>query len=211
MFEEQAEKHHSELIRCIPPEFEYSEDGIHFQYLGYDIRLNTMATYQVKNASLAICVADYLEKHNLIDLTRNAIENGIQKAFWKGRFEIMSRDPLIIVDGAHNEHGVSAILDSIRRLKRPLCIIACILKDKQHQEMLRELKNECDELIITNFDFYRVTPIEELAEGIEATVIDDYHDAIGYATKKYRDGCILMTGSLYFVSEIRALYKKEEA
>ncbi len=212
VFREQAEKHHSPLFVCTPPEFTCEQDHIRFSYLGYDIVLNSLATYQVKNASLAVLCADYLEKNHLIDLTDAAIIKGIEKSFWKGRFEIMQKeDPLIIVDGAHNEHGVSAILDSVRRLKRPLCIIACILKDKQHREMLQELRKVCDELVITNFDYYRVTPIDELAEGIEATVIDDYHDAIAYAEKKYRDGCVLMTGSLYFVSEVRALYKKEEA
>ncbi len=210
VFRKQADLHHSELIRCYPPtDYTALEDGIQFSYLDYDVKLNTLATYQVKNASLAILVADYLKKNHIIDLTKESIVRGVENTFWKGRFEIMRNNPLVIVDGAHNEHGVNAILDSVRNLKKPLCIVACILKDKQYTAMLEKLQGVCDELVVTNFDYYRVTPIEELAEGIEATIINDYRSAISYAMDKYKDGTILITGSLYLVSEVRAMFKNE--
>ncbi len=207
VFQKKADEMHSPLFRIRPPHAEIREGSVCFRYHGYDVTLGTMALYQRKNAALAIAAADYLRQKGIIPLNREDILHGVEEASWDGRFEVMCQKPLIIVDGAHNEHGVRGILDSVRLLPHPLCIIVSILKDKQYDQMIRMLKRECDELIVTSFDYYRATPLSDLAAQHGVSAIRDYKEALKEAQGKYADGCILVTGSLYFVSEVRSFLK----
>ena len=209
VFEEKAEEMHAPLYVIRTPKASLKEDKVTFDFEGYHICLNTMALYQAKNASLALSAAEYLRKEGIIELDREDIIEGLENTSWKGRFEVVSEKPLTILDGAHNEHGIRAILDSVRKMKRPLCIVVSILKDKQYEKMISYLCPLCDELVITSFDYYRATPIDVIAENEEATMIADWKEAIRYATEKYEEGSVLITGSLYFVSEVRSMYVKE--
>ena len=73
--------------------------------------------------------------------------------------------------------------------------------------MIKKLNQLADELIITTFNSSRSTPLQQLVGNNDVTAISDYRQALDYATNKYANGTILITGSLYFVSEIRSLYK----
>ena len=207
VFDRVAREKHTSVTKIRAPEGRLINDRVFFRYRGYDISLPTMALYQAKNASLALRVAEYLRTSHLIELSRDDIRNGLQNTAWAGRFEIISDKPRIIVDGAHNEHGITAVQDSIRNLQHPLCIIASILSDKQYDKMIKKLNQLADELIITTFNSSRSTPLQQLVGNNDVTAISDYRQALDYATGKYANGTILITGSLYFVSEIRSLYK----
>ncbi|MPN32966.1 hypothetical protein SDC9_180449 [bioreactor metagenome] len=76
--------------------------------------------------------------------------------------------------------------------------------------MIEDLKTCGDEIIITQFDNQRSTTARVLAEGLNVTVIDVYQEAISYALKKYAGGSVLITGSLYFISLVRELFKGVE-
>lgn len=208
VFYEVAKQKNAKVI-MLNPITSYSVDKkIHFTYQAYqDITLNTIALYQIKNAALALEVCDYLNKNDIIKIAKNDIIKGLADTFWKGRFEIVRNNPLVIIDGAHNEHGVRAILTSIKLLPKPLAIIFSSLKDKRYHEMIESLKLYADEIIITEFSNRRSTTADELAKGVRATVIYDYKQAIDYAIDKYPNGSILITGSLYFVSLVRELFK----
>lgn len=210
VFKEKAQLTGSELQIIKPAKGHLKNDRVSFRYEDYEITLSTRALYQAANASLALAAADYLRRENIIPLKKEDIVKGLETAIWCGRFEEVGTDPLVIIDGAHNEHGVRAIRESIKLLPKPLCIVVSILKDKQYDQMLRYLKPLCDELVITSFSFYRAASIEQLEHSVKATVINDWHEAIDYARKKYHDGTVLITGSLYFVSEVRALLKEED-
>ena len=209
VFEKKAEEMQAPLYVIRTPKASLKEDRVSFVHEGYQISLQTMALYQAKNASLALSVAEYLRKEGIVALDREDITEGLENTAWKGRFEVVAEKPLTILDGAHNEHGIRAILDSVRKLKRPLCIVVSILKDKQYDKMIAYLRPLCDELVITSFGYYRATPVDMIAENEEATVIADWKEAIRYASEKYEEGSILITGSLYFVSEVRSMYVKE--
>ena len=209
VFDRVARERNTTVTIIRAPKGDIENGKVWFHYYGYDISLPTLALYQVKNAALALRVADYCRTQEIIDLNREDIKAGLENTFWNGRFEVIRENPLTILDGAHNEHGITAIIDSVVQLPHPLCIIASILSDKQYDKMIKTLKHLCDELVITSFSNYRATSAETLAGNNEVTVIDDYREALRYAEDKYADGTILITGSLYFVSEIRALYKGE--
>lgn len=207
VFRKVAEERHSPLFIVDSPEGRLEGHHTVFAFEGKEITLNTMALYQSKNANLALKVAQYLNDTGSIPLAWDKIQKGVESTFWKGRFEVMCEEPLTLVDGAHNEHGVQAILQSASQLKKPLCIVVSILRDKEYAKMLQALKEIADELVVTTFSYYRAASIADLSSSIDATVISDYKEAISYAQNKYKDGSVLITGSLYFVSEARNLLK----
>ena len=124
--------------------------------------------------------------------------------------EIVSKDPLIILDGAHNFDGIKKLVESIENFKfKKLYLIMSILSDKEHKKMLEEISSYTDEVVFVNLDYKRGTSPEELKKeasdyGLSAEVMT-VEDAIKHYKEKYSDGdLILITGSLYFVSEARA-------
>jgi dihydrofolate synthase/folylpolyglutamate synthase len=129
---------------------------------------------------------------------------GIKNAHWLGRFEVLSDKPLVIVDGAHNEHGIRALTQSLSSLPRPLVTIFSALKDKETDKMLRMLIDVSDNVIVCEFDFYRAQKAELLGKGFDVSVIPDFSEAYQEGLLRSTGGTLLITGSLYFISMVRA-------
>lgn len=176
------------------------KNGISFDYEGLAIRLNTSALYQVRNASLAIEAALYLR--NFYAISNEDIINGLKETQWKGRFELVSVNPHIIIDGAHNTHGIAALIESAKYLPRPLVIVFSALKDKETDAMLDGLLSIADDVIVTEFEFYRAASLDMLRHG-NVLAIRDNREAIEKGIKLSSGGTCLITGSLYFISQVR--------
>ena len=175
-----------------------------------EFSLTQIGDYQVENALGAIYALYLLNKKGILKISTEKIRERIKSSIWKGRMEIVSRDPLIILDGAHNFDGIKKLVESIKSFKfKKLYLIMSILSDKEHKKMLEEISSYTDEVVFVNLDYKRGTSPEELKKeaadyGFRAEVMS-VEDAINYYKKKYSDGdLILITGSLYFVSEARA-------
>jgi len=202
VFKAVCEEKHTDLIR-IHQAYEVVVDKfIYFTYRDLAIRLNTLAQYQIKNSSLAIEAAFYLRECGF-KISDQMIQDGLVNTLWKGRFETISTNPFIIIDGAHNTNGIDALVESCRNCKRPLVIVFSALKDKETQKMIHTLVECADEVIVTEFEFYRAATLELLAENNQVTSIRQPIDAIQYALSKSVNGTCLITGSLYFISEVR--------
>ncbi|MBS4882042.1 MAG: bifunctional folylpolyglutamate synthase/dihydrofolate synthase [Peptoniphilus harei] len=175
-----------------------------------EFSLSQIGNYQVENALGAIYALYLLNKNGILKISTEKIRERIKTSTWKGRMEIVSKDPLIILDGAHNFDGIKKLVESIENFKfKKLYLIMSILSDKEHKKMLEEISSYTDEVVFVNLDYKRGTSPEELKKeasdyGLSAEVMS-VEDAISYYKKKYSDGdLILITGSLYFVSEARA-------
>ena len=175
-----------------------------------EFSLTQIGDYQVENALGAIYALYLLNKKGILKISLDEIRNRIKNSRWAGRMEIVSRDPLIILDGAHNFDGIKKLVESIESFKfKKLYIIMSILSDKEHKKMLEEISSYTDEVVFVNLDYKRGTSPEELKKeasgyGLKAEVMS-VEDAINHYQEKYEDGdLILITGSLYFVSEARA-------
>lgn len=175
-----------------------------------DFHLTQIGDYQKENALGAIYALYLLNKRGILKISLDDIKDRIKNSTWPGRMEIVSRDPLIILDGAHNFDGIKKLVESIENFKfKKLYLIMSILSDKEHKKMLEEISSFTDEVVFVNLDYKRGTSPEELKEeaasyGIRAKVME-LEDAISHYKEKYDDGdLILITGSLYFVSEARA-------
>lgn len=175
-----------------------------------DFYLTQIGDYQVENAIGAIYALYLLNKRGILKISLDDIKKRIKTSTWKGRMEIVSRDPLIILDGAHNFDGIKRLVESLDNFKfKKLHLIMSILADKEHKKMLEEISAYTDEVVFVNLDYKRGTSPEELSReaseyGLKGQVMT-IDEALDYYKKTYQDGdLILITGSLYFVSEARS-------
>lgn len=197
VFAYKAVRSHANLVHC--PAF----DDIGGQSLRFDheiYTLSSLASYQKRNAALALESAKLLGINIHTDLTKQALHN----ASWAGRFEVMGKQPMTIVDGAHNEEGMRALIASFPCLPRPLTVVFSALKDKPGQAMAELLQANCDRLIITQFTNARADTVEGLSIP-HAETISSWQEAVDTARRETNlDGSVVITGSLYFVSLVRA-------
>lgn len=175
-----------------------------------EFHLTQIGDYQVENAIGAIYALYLLNKRGILKISMEDIKERIKRSTWKGRMEIVSRDPLIILDGAHNFDGIKRLVESLDNFKfKKLHLIMSILADKEHKKMLEEIASYTDEVVFVNLDYKRGTSPEELSReaseyGLKGQVMT-IDEALAYYKKSYQDGdLILITGSLYFVSEARS-------
>jgi dihydrofolate synthase/folylpolyglutamate synthase len=161
-----------------------------------------MALYQIKNSATA-CEAVLFLRNLGLKISDQAIINGLLKADWKGRFEKVSDTPLIILDGAHNSHGISALKESVKLLPQPIFVVFSALKDKETDKMIGQMLDVTPHLIVTEFDFYRASTVDLLAKDFPVEKVKDPKEAIKKGILRSKGGSLLITGSLYFISEVR--------
>jgi dihydrofolate synthase / folylpolyglutamate synthase len=179
-----------------------TDNGLKYRYKNFHIELPTLAVYQIQNSATALEAALILRQQG-VHIPDESIVTGIQSTQWKGRFETVSTDPLIIIDGAHNTHGIHALTQSLKSLPRPLIVVFSALRDKETDKMLAELIPLCDDVIVTSFDFYRAASAFELARDLPVHAIESASEALRFGLMKAHGGTLLVTGSLYFISDVR--------
>lgn len=114
-------------------------DGQVFDYRNRpELRIQLLGNYQMENAMAVLDIIDCLQRRGW-GITENAIRAGLAQATWPGRFEVLSREPLLIVDGAHNPNGVEALVDTIRAYfpDQKINFVMGVMKDKDYHTMLR--------------------------------------------------------------------------
>lgn len=210
VFREVCRNTHSSLdLTSDPVLIAKDSDWVEFGYRGYVAWLKGPALYQMKNASLVIDAALKLRSTGKWHIKDEAILAGLANALWKGRFEVVHRDPTIVLDGAHNDHGVEAILTSVQNLPKPVIAVFTALKDKNARSMLEKLMRVCDKIIVTEFSYYRGAKAVDLAGDLAVAVIVDPREALHEGLRLAKNGSLLITGSLYFISDVRSIYLDE--
>lgn len=154
--------------------------------------------YQKKNAALALRAAWMLG----VDIRDGKTADAISNAQWKGRFETVCENPRIIIDGAHNEEGIRALCSCFSEFEKPLVIVFSALADKPQKKMISLLQKHASMLIVTHFENERSGDFESLKT--DGALFDpDWKSALKTACEHVGSGTIVVTGSLYFVSETR--------
>lgn len=168
--------------------YSYTLDGI-------EITLTNQGIYQISNSALALKILKYL---NIAD---ESIKSEIENTSWAGRFEEISQG--VYLDGAHNSMGIENLIKSMEILPKPWVVVFTALADKSHSEMVDRLEAVFDEVIITEFEFYRAAKAQDLALNHKVTIETDYKKAILIGKDHRQSGTLIITGSLYFISEAR--------
>ena len=200
IFKSICQKNHSQLIQVRNVKSIKQDPFVSFKFDHLSIQLSTLASYQVKNAALALEVLFYLRMRKGVRISDEAMVRGMKKAAWKGRFEVMRENPLVIIDGAHNNDGIQAFVDAAKQFK-DIKVIFTALKDKSTHEMMTLLFTLTDDIVVTEFEFYRSQTAERLAEDFPVQVDEDWQHAVDEGLN--HQGTLLITGSLYFITRVR--------
>ncbi|WML59561.1 folylpolyglutamate synthase/dihydrofolate synthase family protein [Neobacillus sp. PS2-9] len=174
-----------------------------------DFEISMIGQHQTENAALAVCAALYLNQEGSFLISDQAIREGLKKAYWPGRFEILSENPLVIIDGAHNEEGITALVKelSTRYKERHIHIVFAALKDKKLDEMIAKLDQVANQISFVSFDFPRAAAAEELLKISQSTNKVAVTNWESYLLEEIQaidsSSMLVITGSLYFISEIK--------
>jgi len=191
----------------------FSYTGVHKHYGG--LTLSLVGRHQITNAALALGAVDLLSEKGM-DISETSVMEGLRDARWEGRLELISRDPRVVVDGAHNPAGIASLREALLSdfLYRRLIVVFGALHDKDYAGMLKRLLPLADMLILTRPKEERAASTGDLLSTIESRyrrhveIVEDSGEALARARSLAgRDDLICVAGSLYLVGEV----KKSEA
>ena len=196
---------------------EESEFGSIFDYTDGTYKMDTLkismiGEYQVYNASLAVTALLVLREKGLLKITDEEIRNGLSKTKWKGRLEVLKRNPTFLIDGAHNVQGINHLAKALELFDYDKLILGIgILKDKDVDHMIEKLAPMADIIVVTEVKMPRKLDAESLALEIkkynenvyiEKEVKNAINKAIELASER---DIIVFGGSLYLIGEVRTL------
>lgn len=175
-----------------------------------ELFLPLLGDHQLHNASVVLSIADTLIEKGW-NITEENIRDGIRDVSWPGRFDIVGRNPLFIIDGGHNPQCIDALVKNIRDYLADRKIIALtgVLADKDYGEMYMPMMPYIREFVCITPPNPRKLEATELAEhlrrvGATATPCDTIAQGVEMAIEKAgNDGVVLCFGSLYTIGDIR--------
>lgn len=182
-----------------------------------DVEISMVGRHQAENLKTALATLEILRKSGAVKLDREALYEGLKRARQPGRFEVISEDPLVIIDGAHNEAGAQALQETMAQhfAGKKILLVVGILADKEIDSIVKFLTKITDHIIVTEPDNPRKLAAEKLAEhvaefGAAAEVVSDVEAAV-HRAKELADGydVILFAGSLYLIGDVRRLWRNE--
>ena len=193
-------------IRTGLDRFTYTSDGMTLD----DVALSMPGAYQVKNASLACAVIEELECRGY-EIPEESIRQGLRKTRFPGRFEIIKREPTVIIDGAHTPESMRLLKSSFRRhypSVQPFILLG-MLKEKNYAEMIRVIAPLAKEVVCVRPQGDRALDPEKLARevkknGVDAVSSDSIEAGLDILLKKAsKKDTILAVGSLYMIGPVR--------
>ena len=180
----------------------FTADGQIFSYKQYrHMQLSLLGPYQIINA----CTA--LECASLLNLPENSVRNGLQSVRWPCRFELIRRNPVFLLDSAHNPHGAEALADGLRLLfpGKNFTFLIGMMADKDYRGVLRLLQPLANRFICFAPDSSaRALSAEALAacvQEVPVTISPSYREAADNCLDNGLDACAL--GSLYYIGHLR--------
>ncbi|WP_173218034.1 MULTISPECIES: folylpolyglutamate synthase/dihydrofolate synthase family protein [unclassified Streptococcus] len=172
-----------------------------------------LGLHQIENAGMAIALLDTFCLEDGRELASNdLLGQALEEASWPGRLEVVSRDPLMILDGAHNPHAIKALLATLQERFADYhkeILFTCI-KTKALEDMLDLLGTMPDtELTLTHFEDSRATDESVLEEAAKSRNLNyqgwqDFLEQKLTDKKEEKQTVRIVTGSLYFLSQVRA-------
>ncbi|MEF3317466.1 folylpolyglutamate synthase/dihydrofolate synthase family protein [Peptoniphilus grossensis] len=189
-----------------------NEEGNIFNFRNHkNVEISLIGDHQALNASLALMVLDFLKKDYGLD--EEKIKEGLKKAKNIGRTECLSKDPLIIIDGSHNLDSIERIEESVKKFSYNKLILGfSLLKDKDHDHILKKIENIADKIVLTEIDSDRHTDLKDLEAEFkkfskkEIYPIKNREEAVEKTLSLAGEGdMILWCGSLYLIKDIRKI------
>ena len=194
-------------------EKEATLDGTRFDYSHYtDLLLPLLGAYQPYNATLVLTAIDLLKQQGF-DIREDAVRQGLSVVRWPARFELLSREPVILYDGGHNPEGVRAAVESVKSYfpGQRVNILSGVMADKDRGEMIETMKPIAARVFAVTPNNPRALAAEDYAAqfasfGIPADAFASVAEGVGAAIKSSKKEGIplLCLGSLYLYEEVEA-------
>lgn len=174
------------------------------------LHLPLLGSYQPQNLATVLTLFEALRAKG-IDLDGDTVRRGISSVRWRGRFERLCADPVIISDGAHNPEGIAAAAAGIRLYfgEKKVLMLCAVMADKDYRGMVKKLAPLAAEVFALTPDNPRALPATEFAavwreHGVAATGFDTVDEAVGAAVAAaVAKGLPLFSlGSLYMYAEV---------
>lgn len=193
----------------------YTEIGVRVREEDLEIRIPTLADYQMMNGTLAAVAAGVLGETGAADIRAEHIKQGMEHGFWPGRMEEVL--PGVFLDGAHNQGGMEALTHTAERIQReanaPLSLMFGVVSDKEYHKMIEELcgRLSISHVTIARVDTERSAGAKELANefkqrlGCPVEAFDTVKEAWEHFLETKGQGPAFCAGSLYLVGEVKAL------
>ncbi|AQY51280.1 folylpolyglutamate synthase [Listeria weihenstephanensis FSL R9-0317] len=174
-----------------------------------NIPVGLLGDHQLNNAAVALKTVELL-KEKQFQITDNQMRAGLKGSRWPGRLEKMQDSPTIYLDGAHNIEGIKALVKASDIFHgEPVKLLFTALQDKEFVEMIKLLKTiENVDIFLTTFDYPRalsVNEIEKIASENDISFVLDWKMATGKWAQDKSENVIMVTGSLYFIAEVRKM------
>lgn len=209
----------------------FNYEGIHNYN---DLHLPVLGSHQINNALVAIRTVEELSNYPINQLSNKPmtarikkfklgeedIRKGLRSVKIPGRMEIISKRPLIMLDGAHNEDKSKALVDSLKIIfpKKKITTILGIKKDKNASKILESLIQVSSEIILTEFFIYSdigsdtsisLSDLKQILTQLnfhgKVKFTKDIEEAIHLAKSETgKDDMILITGSMYLIGKVKS-------
>lgn len=183
-----------------------------FEYDGEELELHLVGEHQLENAKTALTALKALCDSGKINVSKKALKSGVAKAVNPARLELMRKNPVVLLDGAHNPNGIEALSNAVKKYlpnQKRLCLMG-MLADKDSAGSIKLLEGLFEEVITVTVDNPRTLTAKELAEKCRqhfpvVTAFDDNKKALDYALEKAEKEKIplVICGSLYLAGELR--------
>ena len=162
-----------------------------------NLKLPMLGQHQENNAGLAVTAAHLLAQ-TFPKITDKSIQEGIEETHWPGRSEWIGN---IYLDGAHNPQGIASLKQVLKDnfANRRVHILFAGLRRKPLADLLEELKDY--DITVTSFDFFEALPLDDYPQDFKR--VADYREWLAQAESANSDDLFVVTGSLYFISEVR--------
>ncbi|WP_105146358.1 bifunctional folylpolyglutamate synthase/dihydrofolate synthase [Streptococcus suis] len=181
------------------------------QFSNADIELSELVLglaghHQEENAAVALQTFLLYMASSQQAISPQLIQQALAQTSWPGRLELVAQEPKIYLDGAHNVPAIERLLEFIQEQEEPVTILFSALRRKDFQEMLELLEEKLPHtsLVLTSFA-YDGALSEKNRQGRD--YVEDYQQFIE-DWQSSEQGILIVTGSLYFISEVRRIFKK---
>jgi len=175
--------------------------------------VSLLGDYQLENVQSAISVAEICKKQGW-NIDQESIRKGLGKVFWPGRLEIISDNPLILVDSAHNPYSVMRVLDSVRKIypEKRIILLFGASRGKEILQMLEILIPQCSHCVVSQSVHTKAEDTEELVKlALDADFIvkgiKPIEKALAFCIEKCdTESLILAIGSVFVAAAVRNIW-----
>jgi len=190
---------------------EFSLEGQRFSYKNWqDLRIPLVGEYQTRNASLVLETVEALRERGW-QIGGEHVRRGMEATRWPARFEVLRRDPVFILDGGHNPHGINGTAESLKRLfpGRKFTFVTGVMADKDVESILGLIVPLASRFFAVCPDNPRAMKADVLAArisalGVEAAACASVAEGVERAmAAEGPGGVVVALGSLYMSGDIR--------